>query len=156
VKVLNEDVFSYGWTLNWKQSQKIHLISVLVALQVLNETEMMDQILKDWFEQMEVKLLARVVMWNQVIAAAIKRSVQICAIENMMTRMKLQGLQPDVVTWSTLMNAHAGKGDAAACERVMRDMQKAGLVEHTDERSCWENRCCCVRTGDADHAEGGA
>jgi pentatricopeptide repeat protein len=25
------------------------------------------------------------------------------------------------------MNAHAGKSDAAACERVMRDMQKAGL-----------------------------
>ena len=31
-----------------------------------------------------------------------------------------------MTTWSTLMNAHAGKGDAAACERVMRDMVAAG------------------------------
>jgi hypothetical protein len=61
-----------------------------------------------------------------------------------------------IIKRAHLMNAHALKGDAAACERVMRDMQKAGLVEHTDERSRWENRCCCVRTGDADHAEGGA
>ena len=30
------------------------------------------------------------------------------------------------------------------------------LVDHNDERSRLEGRRCCVRTGDAGHAEGGA
>jgi pentatricopeptide repeat protein len=36
-------------------------------------------------------------------------------------------LEPDVTMRNTLMKAYAVKGDGAACERVMRDMQELGL-----------------------------
>ena len=45
--------------------------------------------------------------------------------ERVMRDMRAAKQEPDVMTWSTLMNAHAGKGDADACERVMRDMRAA-------------------------------
>ncbi len=56
-------------------------------------------------------------------AAALQRIVD---FGDEISRMNAGQGQAADAPWSTLMNAHAAKGDAAACERVMRDMQKAG------------------------------
>ena len=126
VTAFDSAVFVYGWTLQWKPSVKQHLISVLVLLQQLNEIDLMDRIIADAFQQLMTTKPAQVILWNQLINSIVRRTSSTKMAASMMDRMLSQGCEPDVVTWSTLMNAHAGKGDAAACERVMRDMRAAG------------------------------
>ena len=92
VKIFSEYAFCYGWTLHWKASHRSHLVNVLILLQVLNETKLMDRILRDAFEQIFVFLsnVSRIVLWNQVIAATMKRSLPTQMIEEMMSRMETQ------------------------------------------------------------------
>ena len=147
VEIFSEKIFCYGWTLRYKPGHKRHLVDVLVLLQVLNETETMDRIMNDSYEQIFFSGRSRVILWNQVMKATMKCSITTKKIEQMISRMESQGIEPDVVTWSTLMNAHAVKGDAAACERVMRDMQKAGQEPNVTTWSTLMNAHQKARSG---------
>jgi pentatricopeptide repeat protein len=48
--------------------------------------------------------------------------------EEVMARMRKEGVEPDVTSWTTLMNAHVNARDSGAkCEEVMARMRKEGV-----------------------------
>jgi pentatricopeptide repeat protein len=70
--------------------------------------------------------------------------------EEVMARMRKEGVEPDVTSWTTLMNAHVNARDGGAkCEEVMARMRKEGVEPNVTSWTTLMNAHVNARDGGA-------
>merc|ERR1719453_2503767 len=60
-------------------------------------------------------------------------------------RLQATGQQPDVVTYSTVMHAHANVGDIESAERLLQDMRSHGIEPNTITFNAMLDACAKAR-----------
>ena len=74
--------------------------------------------------------------WS-ILLAAFMANGQAVAGEKVLTMMRGRGMQPNQVTWNTLLGGYAGMQDVEGSIKVMRRMQQAGYVVEQETLEAW-------------------